>query len=68
MLACSGPSDVLVKMEPDGPFMPLRANCDTGETTGGQVPSWSGNVSARFVVTANTDTSWQLVIFDPAPE
>jgi hypothetical protein len=68
VLVCSGPSDVLVTMEPDGPFMPLRSSCDSGESTGGQAPGWSGNVSARFVVTANTDTSWQLVIFDPAPE
>jgi hypothetical protein len=68
VLACSGPSDVLVTMEPDGPFMPLRANCDSGATTGGQVPWGTINASARFVVTGSTDTSWQLVIFDPAPE
>jgi hypothetical protein len=71
VLACSGPSDVLVTMEasiPDSPITPLQAQCDTGETAGGQVPWWQGNVSATFVVTANTDTSWHLVIFDPAPE
>jgi len=68
VLVCSGPSDVLVTMEPDGPFMPLRSSCDSGASAGGQVPWGSINASARFVVTANTDTSWQLVIFDPAPE
>ena len=68
VLACSGPSDVLVTTDPDGPFMPLRANCDSGATTGGQVPWGAINASARFIVTGNTDTSWQLVIFDPAPE
>ena len=68
VLICSGPSDVLVTMDPDGPFMPLRASCDSGVSFGGQVPWASINASARFVVTTNTDTSWQLVIFDPAPE
>jgi hypothetical protein len=68
VLACSGPSDVVVTMDPDGPFMPLRANCDTGASFGGQVPSASINASARFVVTGSTDTSWQLMIWDPAPE
>jgi hypothetical protein len=68
VLSCSGPSDVLVTMEPDGPLTPLLSSCDSGNGAGGQVPWWSGNVSARFVVTSNTDTSWQLVIFDPAPE
>jgi hypothetical protein len=70
VLACSGPSAVLVTMDPDSnsPMTPMETRCDNGETTGGQVPWWSGNVSATFVVTANTDTSWQLVIFDPAPE
>jgi hypothetical protein len=68
MLVCSGPSDVLVTMEPDSPFMPALGRCDSGETVGGQIPSFAINASARFVVTANTDTSWQLVIFDPAPE
>ncbi len=47
---------------------PMGARCDTGETAGGQVPWLQVNLSATFVVTANTDTSWQLVIFDPAPE
>ena len=55
-------------MDPNGPFMPLRASCDSGTSFGGQVPWASINASARFVVTASTDTSWQLVIFDPAPE
>jgi hypothetical protein len=71
VLVCSGPSDVLVTMEaaiPDSPITPLQTRCENGEVAGGQVPWWSGNVSASFVVTANTDTSWQLVIFDPAPE
>jgi hypothetical protein len=68
VLACSGPSDVLVTMDPDSPMMPVRARCDAGETAGGQIPWWPGNVAATFVVTASTDTSWQLVIFDPAPE
>jgi hypothetical protein len=68
VLICSGPSDVVVTMDPDGPFMPLRASCDTGAGFGGQVPSASINASARFVVTGSTDTSWQLVIWDPAPE
>lgn len=71
VVLCSGPSDVLVTMEapiPDSPITPLQARCDAGETAGGQVPWWSGNVTATFVVTASTDTSWQLVIFDPAPE
>jgi hypothetical protein len=68
VLACSGPSDVLVTMTPDSPMSPLETRCDDGDTAGGQVPWWSGNVSATFVVTAATDTSWQLVIFDPAPE
>jgi hypothetical protein len=68
VLVCSGPSDVLVTMNPDTPFMPRRGRCDNGEATGGQIPSFRINASARFVVTANTDTSWQLVIFDPAPE
>ena len=65
---CSGPSDVLVTMDPELPFMPALGRCDTGEGVGGQIPSFAINASARFVVTANTDTSWQLVIFDPAPE
>jgi hypothetical protein len=68
VLACSGPSDVLVTMEPDGPLTPLLSSCDSGNAAGGQVPWWSGNVTATFVVTSSTDTSWQLVIFDPAPE
>jgi hypothetical protein len=70
VLACSGPSDVLVTMDPDSnsPMTPMEASCDNGETAGGQVPWLSINASATFVVTANTDTSWQLVIFDPAPE
>ena len=70
MLACSGPSDVLVTMDPDfgSPMTPMETRCDNGETTGGQVPWLAINASARFVVTANTDTSWQLVVFDPAPE
>lgn len=67
-LICSGPSDVLVTMEPEGPFMPALGRCDTGEGVGGQAPSFAINASASFVVTANTDTTWQLVIFDPAPE
>jgi hypothetical protein len=67
-LVCSGPSDVRVTMEPDSPFMPALGRCDSGEGVGGQIPSFAINASARFVVTANTDTSWQLVIFDPAPE
>jgi hypothetical protein len=67
-LVCSGPSDVRVTMEPDSPFMPALGRCDTGEGVGGQIPSFPINASASFVVTANTDTSWQLVIFDPAPE
>ena len=65
---CSGPSDVLVTMVPDSPFMPALGRCDTGEGVGGQIPSFAIDASATFVVTANTDTSWQLVIFDPAPE
>ena len=68
VLVCSGPSDVLVTMDPDSPMTPVRAHCDSGEGGGGQVPWFSINASGRFVVTANTDTSWQLVIFDPAPE
>jgi len=68
VLVCSGPSDVRVTMEPDSPFMPALGRCDSGEGVGGQIPSFAINASARFVVTANTDTSWQLVIFDPAPE
>ena len=68
VLICSGPSDVLVTMDPGTPFMPELGRCDTGEATGGQIPSFAINASARFVVTATTDTSWQLVIFDPAPE
>jgi hypothetical protein len=68
MLACSGPSDVRVTMDPGTPFMPELGRCDSGETVGGQIPSFAINASATFVVTANTDTSWQLVIFDPAPE
>ncbi len=67
-LFCSGPSEVLVTMDPDLAFMPLLSRCDSGEGHGGQIPSFAINASARFVVTANTDTSWQLVIFDPAPE
>ena len=67
-LICSGPSDVLVTMEPDSPFMPALGRCDSGEGVGGQIPSFAINASARFLVTSNTDTSWQLVIFDPAPE
>ena len=39
VLICSGPSDVLVTMDPDGPFMPLRASCDSGTSFGGQAPS-----------------------------
>ena len=65
---CSGPSEMLVTMDPDMAFMPLRSSCESGEGEGGQIPSFAINASARFVVTANTDTSWQLVIFDPAPE
>lgn len=65
---CSGPSDVRVTMDPELPFMPALGRCDTGEGVGGQIPSFEINASATFVVTANTDTSWQLVIFDPAPE
>ena len=65
---CSGPSEMLVTMDPDAAFMPLRSSCESGEGEGGQIPSFAINASARFVVTANTDTSWQLVIFDPAPE
>jgi hypothetical protein len=53
---------------PDSPITPLEGHCNGGESAGGQVPWWQGNVSARFVVTATTDTSWQIVIFDPAPE
>lgn len=68
VLVCSGPSDVLVTMDPDTPFMPRLGHCDSGEAAGGEIPSYAINASARFVVTANTDTSWQLVIFDPAPE
>jgi hypothetical protein len=68
VLVCSGPSDVLVTREPDGPFTPMLSSCESGQGAGGQVPWLSINASARFVVTANTDTSWQLVIFDPAPE
>lgn len=68
MLVCSGPSDVLLTMDPDTPFMPTQAHCDSGEVAGGQIPSLSINASARFVVAATTDTSWQLFIFDPAPE
>lgn len=71
VLVCSGPSDVVVTMEasiPDSPITPLLAHCDTGESAGGQVPWWRADASARFVVTGNADTSWQLVIFDPAPE
>ncbi|MDQ2966485.1 MAG: hypothetical protein M3R57_11620, partial [Chloroflexota bacterium] len=63
-LVCSGPSDVRVTMEPASPFMPALGRCDSGEAVGGQIPSFAINASARFVVTANTDTSWQLVIFD----
>jgi hypothetical protein len=55
-------------MDPGTPFMPRLGHCDSGEAAGGQIPSFAINASARFVVTANTDTSWQLVIFDPAPE
>jgi hypothetical protein len=68
VLICSGPSDVRVTMDPDTPFMPRLGRCVSGEATGGQIPSFAINASARFVVTANTDTSWQLVIWDPAPE
>jgi hypothetical protein len=50
------------------PPPPLQSHCDSGEVEGGQIPSLSINASVRFVVTANTDTSWQVVIFDPAPE
>jgi hypothetical protein len=67
-LFCSGPSEVQVTMDPKRQFMPVRAHCDSGEGGGGQIPSLSINASTKFVVTANTDTSWQLVIFDPAPE
>jgi hypothetical protein len=68
LLVCSGPSEVLVTMDPNAAFMPLRSSCESGEGEGGQIPSFAINASASFVVTANTDTSWQLVIFDPAPE
>jgi hypothetical protein len=71
VLVCSGPSDVVVTMEasiPDSPITPLLGHCDSGESAGGQVPWWRANTSATFVVTGNADTSWQLVIFDPAPE
>jgi hypothetical protein len=73
-LACSGPSNVSVMLETDvlvtgfGGFSPLMSRCVNGDTAGGQVPWWVLNTSARFIVTANPDTSWQLVIFDPAPE
>jgi hypothetical protein len=68
VLVCSGPSDVLVTMDPASPGSPLQTSCDSGESAGGQVPWWVLNGSITFVVTAATDTSWQLVIFDPAPE
>ena len=68
MLVCSGPSDVLVTMDPGSPAPPLHSECGTGEVAGGQIPSLSINASTRFVVTSNTNTSWQLFIFDPAPE
>jgi hypothetical protein len=55
-------------MDPGTPFMPRLGHCDSGEAAGGQIPSFAINASASFVVTANADTSWQLVIFDPAPE
>ena len=68
VFACSGPSDALVTMEPDSPMTPVEAGCDSDDTAGGQIPWWAANLSARFVVTSSTDSSWQIVIFDPAPE
>ena len=67
-LFCSGPSEVQVTTYPERQFMPVRAHCESSEGGGGQIPLLSINASPTFIVTANTDTSWQLVIFDPAPE
>lgn len=75
-LVCSGPSDVLVTMRgpgdqdvDPGPLTPLLSRCLNGdEVAGGYVPAAIVDGPVRFSVTTNTDTEWQLVVFDPAPE
>jgi hypothetical protein len=75
-LVCSGPSDVLVTMRgPDdldvdpGLLTPLLSRCLNGdEVAGGYAPAAAVDGPVRFFVTSTTDTDWQLVVFDPAPE
>jgi hypothetical protein len=72
-LACDGPSDVLVTgQSTDGshpPLVPLLSRClAADELAGGHVPAACIRASVRFRVTSTPDTSWRLLIFDPAPE
>ena len=75
-LVCSGPSDVLVTMAgpgdqdtDPGPLTPLLSRClDSEGVAGGYVPAAKVDGPVRFSVTSTPETSWQLVIFDPAPE
>jgi hypothetical protein len=73
-LACSGPSDVLVTAESvdgsaaDVPPLPVLSRClAADELAGGYVPAAVIGRPMRFRVTASADTSWRLLIFDPAP-
>ncbi len=71
-LACDGPSDVVVTAETtegsDLPDLPLLSRClAAGELAGGYAPSAAIRASVRFQLTTTPDTSWRLLIFDPAP-
>jgi hypothetical protein len=75
LLACDGPSDVVVTAETaDGPgtvaigLSPIVSRClDPRELAGGYMPSAAVSGPVQFRVTTKADTSWRLLIFDPAP-
>lgn len=76
MLVCSGPSDVVVTMQPPLPsrvpaegLVPLVSRCRLGdrEVMGGSSEGWVLDQTVRFSVESASDTSWQLVVFDPKP-
>lgn len=74
-LACDGPSDVLVTAETANGagtdaigLGPILSRClDPRELAGGYMPSAAVSGPVRFRVTTESDTSWRLLIFDPAP-
>ena len=68
MLACSGPSDVVITMDPPPwpDIEPVASACRDGDSaaTGSEFAGPDLDQAVRFTVESAPDTSWQVVVFD----